>query len=130
MSFPNQGKSFPKSNGRGKSTPNKSSTDFANAMSLALNRAFEGARSKTKTVARMTGANERTVKNWFRGLYGPSGHYLVSLARHSDEVFDLFLILSGRHDVLRLHEIAKLEERLIALLGRRRKRQGVSRSTR
>lgn len=120
MSFPNQGKSFPKSNGRMRSGPNKASTDFASAMSLALNRAFEGTRSKIKTVARMTGANERTVKNWFRGLYGPSGHYLVLLARHSDEVFDLFLILSGRQQLLKSHEIAKLEGRLIALLGRRR----------
>jgi hypothetical protein len=90
---------------------------------VTLHRAFDGSGSKTKTVARLTGANERTVKNWFRGLYGPSGHYLVSLARHSDEVFHLFVMLAGRSDVLESDEIAKLEKRLIAMLGRRRRRQ-------
>lgn len=124
MSFPNQGKSFPGSRDRnGPIGPNSASTDFAREMSVTLHRAFDGSASKTKTVARLTGANERTVKNWFRGLYGPSGHHLVSLARHSDEVFYLFLMLSGRSDVLESHEIANLEKRLVTLLARRRRRK-------
>jgi hypothetical protein len=127
MSFPNRGKSFPKSNGHTKSGgPNKASTEFAHAMSVVLHRAFDGSVSKTKTVARLTGANERTVKNWFRGLYGPSGHYLVMLAQHSDEVFAAFLMLAGRYDALKSQEITNLEERLIVLLGRRRKRHPAS----
>jgi hypothetical protein len=88
-------------------------------MSKALNRGFAGS-SKIKTVAKLTGANERTVKNWFSGAYGPSGFYLVLLARHSNEVLEVFLALAGRDGLLQESEIAHLEERLIDLLSQHR----------
>ena len=44
----------------------------------------------------MTGANERAVKNWFKGINGPSGSNLVDLARHSDCVLETFLKMAGR----------------------------------
>ena len=43
-----------------------------------------------------TGANEKTVKNWFAGRYGPSGEHLAVLVRHSDEVLNAFLVMAGR----------------------------------
>ena len=52
---------------------------------------------RIKTVARWTGASERTVKNWLAGSSGPSGEHLIALARNSDEVFDAILILTGRN---------------------------------
>jgi len=53
-----------------------------------------------KTVMKWTGAKERTVKNWFAGSNGPNGHHLAALARHSDLVFEAFLILASRKQAL------------------------------
>src|SRR5690606_8542443 len=62
MSFPNEGKSFPGSPNDGRRRTGDSaaigSTEFAGAMSAALNRAFEGHSSKIKVVAKLTGAHE------------------------------------------------------------------------
>jgi hypothetical protein len=52
---------------------------------------------------RRTGANERTVKNWLSGRYGPCGSHLIVLMRHSDEVIESVLSNVGLHD-LRLAE--------------------------
>jgi hypothetical protein len=49
---------------------------------------------------RWTGANERTVKNWLAGTYGPNGEHLIDLFRNSDEVLEAFLSLAGREQVL------------------------------
>ena len=46
-----------------------------------------------------TGANEKTIKNWFAGRYGPSGDHLVALVRHSDEVLSTFLEMAERQDL-------------------------------
>lgn len=121
MSFPKKGKSLPRStaSSRGASDESANLTNFARAMSLALNQAFKGSRSKVKTVAKLTGANERTVKNWFCGNYGPSGPYLVLLVRHSDEMLNVFLSLAGRDRLLETQEFDELAGRLIGLLSQR-----------
>lgn len=120
MSFPNGGKIFPhQAENQQASAGAAALTNFAGAMSKALNRDFAGS-SKIKTVAKLTGANERTVKNWFSGAYGPSGSYLVLLSRHSNKVLEVFLALAGRDGLLQESEIAHLEERLIDLLSQHR----------
>ena len=51
-----------------------------------------------KTAMRWTGASERAVKYWIAGERGPSGEHLIALARHSDIVFHMVLLLADRHD--------------------------------
>jgi hypothetical protein len=121
MSFPKKGKSLPRSTAsiQGARYQSENLTNFARAMSLALNQAFKGSRSKVKTVAKLTGANERTVKNWFCGTYGPSGPYLIMLVRHSDEILNVFLSLAGRDLLLESQEFDELAGRLIGLLSQR-----------
>ena len=69
-----------------------------------------------KIVASWTGANEKTVKNWFAGRYGPSGEHLVALARHSDEVLGTFLALAGRQDLMVAMKLVAAEKAIEELL--------------
>jgi hypothetical protein len=74
----------------------KNPDSYAAAVAHALQRQLGGTHQAVKIVMRWTGASERTVKNWFAGTNGPRGHHLIALARHSDEVFSIFLALAGR----------------------------------
>jgi hypothetical protein len=47
-------------------------------------------------VIELTGANERTVRNWFESKNGPGGDYLIALCRYSDEVLVTILTHAGR----------------------------------
>ena len=78
MSFPKTGKSIPKG-------------AFAGMVALSLRASLGGSRAAIKTAAAWTGANERTVKNWFAGRSGPSGDHFVGLVIHSDVVLTEFL---------------------------------------
>lgn len=69
---------------------------YALVVAAALQDQLGDTHRAIKTIERWTGASERTVKNWLAGSSGPSGEHLVALARNSDEVFEAFLILSGR----------------------------------
>ena len=57
-------------------------------------------RQTVKTITAWTGASERRFKNWLAATHGPSGEHLVHLARHSDEIFELFLLMADRKPVL------------------------------
>ena len=72
---------------------------FASEIAGALHGQCDGLRSEIEMVVRLTGANERTVRNWFEAKNGPSGELLVEWCRHSDKVLDTVLRLAGR----RLH---------------------------
>lgn len=85
-------------------------------ISLALRRASDDARVTTKTVVNWTGANERTVKNWFCGRYGPSGDHLMVLANHCDEVMEAIIRMTGRKTLLTGIRLVDLEKRLLAAL--------------
>ena len=69
---------------------------FATAIAEALHRECDGLRGGIEMVVQLTGANDRTVRNWFEAKNGPSGELLVALCRHSDEVLDTVLRLAGR----------------------------------
>jgi hypothetical protein len=88
---------------------------FAMEIAAALQRATARSGLHVKKVAAWTGANERTVKNWFSGQYGPSGEHLVVLARHCSEVLTTVLISMGREDLLVEHEIFEIEQRIARL---------------
>jgi hypothetical protein len=89
---------------------------FALEIAAALQRAAAHGGLQIKTVARWTGANERTVKNWFSGQYGPSGEHLLILARHNQEVLDTVLGIMERRDLQVVQEIAEIERRVARLL--------------
>jgi hypothetical protein len=88
---------------------------FATEIAAALQRASAESGLQIKTVAGWTGANERTVKNWFSGQYGPSGEHLLVLARHSHEVLKTMLGIMERQDLLVALEFVEIEERIARL---------------
>jgi len=109
MSFPKKGKFFPGSSAGG--TPPRGLT-FAQEIAAALTKASAESGVHVKTVAGWTGANERTVKNWFSGTYGPSGEHLLILARHCDEVLDAMIVIMDRRELLVGHKILDIERRI------------------
>ncbi len=75
-----------------------SASEYRQAISSALSQELGGAGRAAKETARWTGASERTAKNWISETYGPTGENLIELMRHSDTVFDVVLVLAGRHE--------------------------------
>jgi hypothetical protein len=76
--------------------PRDGKTGYAVAISLALCSELGDGHRAAKTVMRWTGASERSVRGWLSGETGPSGPYLVVLARESDAVARALLKLTGR----------------------------------
>ena len=116
MSFPKKGKFFPRENGYDGNSDHRTSGCFADEIASALKRSLGDSRAGVKTVAAWTGANEKTVKNWLSGTYGPSGTHLIALARHSDEVLCTFLAMAGREDLMVAIKLATAEEAIADLL--------------
>ena len=116
MSFPQKGKFFPKENGYNGTAGDPTSGDFVEEIAAALKRSLGNSRAGVKTVAAWTGANEKTVKNWFSATYGPSGAHLIALARHSDEVLSTFLTMAGREDLMVAIKLAAAEQAVEELL--------------
>src|SRR3982751_2348513 len=88
--FPKKGNEFPRP------TANPGRLEFEEAIAAALVSELGLSHRTVKTVMRWTGANERTVKQWFAGTHAPNGPHLISLARHSDAVVVYFLLAAGR----------------------------------
>lgn len=89
---------------------------FAAAISDALQREFDGNGSAVKSIAALTGANERAAKNWYDGRNGPSGEFLVLLCRHSDQVLETVLMLCGRGDLLAAKKLVDAKSKLQEML--------------
>lgn len=89
---------------------------YADAISQALRHELGDTQSAVKIVARWTGANERTVKNWFAGRCGPSGEHLILLAQHSSDVLEVFLLLSGHEHRVTEAKLELIRSRLAELL--------------
>jgi len=75
-----------------------------------------GTHAAIKTVVALTGANERSVKNWFDAKNGPSGESLIALCSHSDEVLETFLLMAGRTEQLKAKRIADATNKLREIL--------------
>lgn len=116
MSFPKKGKFFPKENGYTGNGRHEPDNWFAAEIASTLKRSLGDSRAGAKIVASWTGANERTVKNWFAGRYGPSGEHLIALARHSDEVLGVFLAMAGREELMVAMKLAAAEQAIEELL--------------
>lgn len=87
-------------------------------MAAALRNDLGDSRRSVKTVMSWTGACERTAKNWLAGSCGPSGHHLVQLAQHSDEIFDLFLVMSRRRPMITSMSLVRLRAHLVETVER------------
>jgi hypothetical protein len=101
---------------KGKSFPSElahSDEFFNQAIASALKEEFGGGPSAVKTIARLTEANERAVRNWFEGTNGPSGRFLVRLIRQSDSVLKAVLTMAGREDRMVLVALASLRVQLL-----------------
>lgn len=116
MSFPKKGKFFPKENGCNGYGGTQPESCFAAEIASALKRSLGDSRSGAKKVSAWTCANEKTVKNWFSGTYGPSGEHLVALARHSDEVLGTFLAMAGREELMVAIKLVAAERAISELL--------------
>lgn len=116
MSFPKKGKFFPKEGRYTGNGGNETDGCFVDEIASSLRRSLGDSRVGVKTVASWTGANEKTVKNWFAGKYGPSGEHLVALARHSDEVLGTFLAMAGRENLMVATKLVAAERAIAELL--------------
>ncbi|NRB18735.1 MAG: hypothetical protein HRU33_14535 [Rhodobacteraceae bacterium] len=116
MSFPKKGKFFPKGNGHYGKGGHLKNGCFVEEIASALRRSPGGNRASVKAVANWTGANEKTVKNWFSGKYGPNGEHLIALVQHSDEVLTTFLTMAGREDLMVAVKLIAAEEAIADLL--------------
>jgi len=116
MSFPKKGKFFPAGNGHDRGYADQGRTCFAAEIAAALRHSLGPTGAGVKTVATWTGANEKTVKNWFAGRYGPSGEHLAVLVRHSDDVLNAFLVMAGRQDLMVATKLAAAEQAISELL--------------
>jgi hypothetical protein len=128
MSFPKKGKFFPRENGYNGKAEQPTNGGFVEEIAAALKRSLGDSRAGVKTVAAWTGANEKTVKNWFSGTYGPSGAHLIALARHSDEVLGTFLAMAGREHLMVAIKLAAAEDAISDLLDAVRQLGGNDRS--
>lgn len=116
MSFPKKGKFFPGGAGYDGADGGSIDAGYATEIAAALQRSLGSSRAGVKTAAMWTGANEKTVKNWFAGRYGPSGGHLVSLARHSDDILGAFLMMSGREHLTVGTKLVAAEKAIVELL--------------
>ena len=121
MSFPKKGRNFRPISG--KTFPNlhtkmaaSGDYDFAKVIAETLHQTFGGTHAAIKTVMAFTGARERTVKNWFEGKNAPNSEYLVKLARHSDDILEVFLLTAGRGDVLSAKKLVDAHDKLVEIL--------------
>jgi len=79
-----------------------SSRTYAETVSIALKREFSDTHCALKSIARITGANERSVKNWWTAKNGPSGEHLVALIKNSEAVLGAILLLAGRQEFIKV----------------------------
>jgi hypothetical protein len=101
--LPKKGKSFP---------GGKNPGPYTTAIAQALRRGLGDTHRAVKTAMRWTGASERTVKNWFAGVNGPSGQHLLALIRNSDEVLEIFLRLAGREQTVAANKLVEARNKL------------------
>jgi hypothetical protein len=82
---------------------------FSDVIAAALHRQYGDTQGAIKSVMRLTGATERSVKNWFQAKNGPNGEFLIRLCRHSDQVLETVLLRSGRDRQLKFKKIGEMQ---------------------
>jgi hypothetical protein len=113
MSFSKKDRKLQSISGKTFHSSGDAELSFAEAIALALRQEFGGKPSALKTVAQLTRANERAVRNWFEGKNGPSGANLIVLMRHSDLVLKAVMSLADRQDLVVAVGLAGLRRQLV-----------------
>lgn len=116
MSFPKEGKFFPKRLRERDPGNSLLPGSFAPEIAAALRRSALDSGAGIKVVAGWTGANEKTVKNWFSGRYAPSGEHLMILIQQSDEVLTTILVLARREELVLNIKLIAAEGAILDLL--------------
>lgn len=109
--FPKKGNVFPATGG-----PQGPEAPYPAVVAAALQQSLGHSHQAVKTVARWTGASDRTVKNWFAATNGPSGEHLVALTRNSDQVFQALLSMAGRDGSMASARLLDIRGKLAAAL--------------
>ena len=91
--FPKKGSSFPI--GRDILTD----AEFAQVIASALKVEFGSTRNGAKTIMKWTGASQRTAKNWLNGTHAPNGVHLVLLARESNAILKVIMLVADRPEM-------------------------------
>lgn len=127
MSFSKKDRSFRASAGNRFPLDPAADTEatLAAVVADALRKDFGDTPARVEYVARLTGMNPRTVKNWLQARNGPNGAGLVVLMRHSDAVASAVLMMAERHDVRKrlecestMRELRRLAAALVDQLDR------------
>jgi hypothetical protein len=111
--FPKKGNYFPNGAGAG-----RRKVSYPAAIAAALRAELGNSHQAVKTVMRWTGANERTVKNWFAGRRGPRGEHLLALIRFSNGALEIVLQLAGREDLIAAKMLLDARNTLAEMLAR------------
>ncbi len=98
------------------SAETRSKVSYARSIAGALRAELGDTHRAVKIVIAWTGANERTVKNWFAGVSGPSGDHLVAVIRHSDDVLEALMLLAGRKHAATVRKLVGARDTLVAML--------------
>lgn len=107
------GKTFPKFSGKIEITEDDT---FTSVIAKTLRDAFGGNRGAVKSLMRITGVGERTVKNWLEGKNAPNGENLIELVYHSDEVLEAFLLMAGHHEIMAMRKLINARDTLVQMI--------------
>ncbi len=119
MSLDNRSRKFRSFHGNGFHAPHGApltSARFAKAITAAIRQDYGETHAAAKAIMRLTGANNRTVKNWLGAKNGPNGPSLIALCRNSDRVFEAVVRLSGRERLLKAKKLIDAREKLREIL--------------
>lgn len=83
---------------------------------MTLKQELGGSHRAIKTFMGWTNASERTVKHWFAGTHGPSGHHLIAIVSNSDAVLKYVLLASHRSSIAMGSDMLALRNQLVDLV--------------
>jgi len=101
MSFSKKDRLFPPQSGP------ISDHDLAVKIATALRRNFGDSPHAIKRIGKLTGANLRTIKNWYSARHAPSASHLLALARMSKELLRVVLEEIGEQSLLGAYDLLK-----------------------
>lgn len=86
-------------------------------ISRALKSELGSSSGATKQIQRWTGAADRTARNWLNGSVGPRGHHLMKLARQSDAVLGVMIVMMARPELALAPDLHAIEVALAKAAG-------------
>jgi len=94
-----------------------SEADYIRFIADALVSELGSTAQSAKTIMRWTNASDRSARNWLGGEKGPSGRYLMLLARQSPAVWAAMLAMTDKEEAALTEDIHAAEVALSKALG-------------